>query len=133
MPRRDGETLHRAIIKLLMRVAVDQAKTVCESLQLCTGIEAGIEGTIPAMEQRRREKHAPELGGGADEGSEGAEDESVSSTSRKDRAEEESRVGGIGEVPHIPGEQSTVEEGERGEIEASNDIRTAMEGIEAGL
>ena len=39
-----GETLHRALDKLVMRAASDQAKTACGNLQLCAGLEAGIEG-----------------------------------------------------------------------------------------
>ena len=39
---RDRETLHQDISKLIMRAMGDQAKTVCGSLQLCTGLEAGI-------------------------------------------------------------------------------------------
>ena len=37
-----GETLHRALAKLVMRAAGDQAKTACGNLQLCAGLEAGI-------------------------------------------------------------------------------------------
>ena len=37
-----GETLRRALAKLAMRAAGDQAKTACGDLQLCAGIEAGI-------------------------------------------------------------------------------------------
>ena len=39
-----GETLRRALAKLVMRAAGDQAKTACGNLQLCAGLEAGIEG-----------------------------------------------------------------------------------------
>ena len=35
-----GETLRRAIIKLVMRTTGKQAKTTCGSLQLCAGLEA---------------------------------------------------------------------------------------------
>ena len=44
-----GETLRRALAKLVMRTA----KTVCGNLQLCAGIEAGIEGATHALGQRR--------------------------------------------------------------------------------
>ena len=37
--------LQRALAKLVMREAGDQAKTVCGNLHLCAGLEAGIEGT----------------------------------------------------------------------------------------
>ena len=47
-----GETLSRALTKLVMRVAGDQAKTACRNLQLCAGLKAGIEGVIHAVGQR---------------------------------------------------------------------------------
>ena len=37
-----GETFHRALAKLVMRSAGDQAKTECGNIQLCAGLEAGI-------------------------------------------------------------------------------------------
>ena len=48
-----GETLHCAIGKLVMRAVGDQAKTVCWILQLCAGLEAGIEVAPHAVAQRR--------------------------------------------------------------------------------
>ena len=48
-----GETLRRALAKLVMRAAGDQAKTACGNLQLCAGLEAGIEGATHAVGQRR--------------------------------------------------------------------------------
>ena len=48
-----GETLRRALDKLVMREAGDQAKTACGNHQLCTGLEAGIEGATHAVGQRR--------------------------------------------------------------------------------
>ena len=50
------ETLCRALAKLVMRAAGDQAKTVCVNLQLCTGLEARIEGATHAVGQRRVER-----------------------------------------------------------------------------
>ena len=47
-----GETLCRAISKLVMRLAGDQAKTACGSLQLCAGVEAGMEGATHAVAKR---------------------------------------------------------------------------------
>ena len=44
-----GETLRRALAKLVIRTA----KTVCGNLQLCAGIEAGIEGATHALGQWR--------------------------------------------------------------------------------
>ena len=37
-----GETLCRALDKLVMRVAGDQAKKACGNLKLCAGLESGI-------------------------------------------------------------------------------------------
>ena len=37
-----GETLRRALTKLVMRAAGDQAETACGNLQLCAGLKAGI-------------------------------------------------------------------------------------------
>ena len=42
-----GETLRQALAKLVMRAAGEQAKTACGNLQLCAGLEAGIEGGDP--------------------------------------------------------------------------------------
>ena len=44
-----GERLRQALAKLVMRTAGDQANTVCGNLQLCAGLEAGIEGTTHAV------------------------------------------------------------------------------------
>ena len=51
-----GETLRRALAKLVMRAAGDQAKTACGNLQLCAGLGAGIEGATHAVGQRRLER-----------------------------------------------------------------------------
>ena len=51
-----GETLRQALAKLVMRAAGDQAKTACGNLQLCTGLEAGIEGATHAVGQRRADR-----------------------------------------------------------------------------
>ena len=51
-----GETLRWAIAKLVMRVAGDQEKTACGSLQLCVGLEANIYGATHAVAQRRQER-----------------------------------------------------------------------------
>ena len=47
-----GETLRRALAKLVMRTAGDQAKKACGNLQLCAGLKAGIEGATHAVGQR---------------------------------------------------------------------------------
>ena len=51
-----GETLRRALTKLVMRAAGEQANTACSNLQLCAGLEAGIEGATHAVGQRRVER-----------------------------------------------------------------------------
>ena len=51
-----GETLRRAVAKLVMRAAGDQAKIVCDNLQMCAGLEAGIEGSTHDVVQRRLER-----------------------------------------------------------------------------
>ena len=50
-----GETLRRALAKLVMRAAGDQAKKVCDNLQICAGLEGGIERATHAVGQRRLE------------------------------------------------------------------------------
>ena len=47
-----GETLCRALAKLVMREARDHAKTACGNLQLCAGLEYEIEGATNAVGQR---------------------------------------------------------------------------------
>ena len=51
-----GETLRRALAKLVTREAGDQAKTACGNLQLCAGLKAGIEGATHAVGKRRLER-----------------------------------------------------------------------------
>ena len=45
--------LRRALAKIVMRAARDQAKTACGNLQLCAGLKDGIEGETQAVGQRR--------------------------------------------------------------------------------
>ena len=98
-----GEKLRQVIAKLVMRAAGCQVKTVCESLQLCAGLEVGIERATHTVAQRRKERIRPEPGGGADKGSEGTEVKSSVEPSRTSRVGEAERVDGIGEVPLPPG------------------------------
>ena len=51
-----GETLRRALAKLVMRASGYQAKTVCGNLQLCVGLEAGIKGETRDVGQMRLER-----------------------------------------------------------------------------
>ena len=48
--------LCRALAKLVMRGAGEQAKTACGKLRLCAGLEAGIEGATHAIEQNNVER-----------------------------------------------------------------------------
>ena len=48
-----GQTLHKALAKLVVRAAGDQMKTAFGNLQLCAGLEAGIEVETHAVGQRR--------------------------------------------------------------------------------
>ena len=57
-----GETLRRDLSKLIMRTAGYQAKTVCVNLQLCAGLQAGIEGSTHAVGQRRVERLRAQMG-----------------------------------------------------------------------
>ena len=50
------ETLCQDLAKIFMRAAGDQAKTACGNLQLCTGLEASIEGATHVVGQRRLER-----------------------------------------------------------------------------
>ena len=50
-----GEKLRRALAKLVIRVVGDQAKTACGNLQLCVGLEAGIEVATHCVGKRRLE------------------------------------------------------------------------------
>ena len=58
-----GETLRRALAKLVMRAAGDQAKTACGNLQLCEGLEAGIGGATYTVVYRRLERVRERRGG----------------------------------------------------------------------
>ena len=121
-----GEALHRAITKLVIMAAGDQAKTACGSLQLCAGLEADIEGETYTVVQRRQERTIPVLEGGADEES---TDENMVAAGGAERLGGADIVGGVGEVMVTSGEQRTPEEGEGG---ANEEIRTTMEGMEVG-
>ena len=50
------EMLHRALAKLVMRSDGEQAKTECENLQLCAGLDSGIEGATHTVGQQRLER-----------------------------------------------------------------------------
>ena len=46
-----GETIRRALARLVMRASGYQAKTACGNLQLCAGLEAGIDVAKNAVRQ----------------------------------------------------------------------------------
>ena len=74
-----GETLRQDLAKLIMRESEDQAKTACGNMQLCAGLEAGIEGDKHAVghrrlgrvRQRRRKEEAMRPGKDEDGGERG--------------------------------------------------------------
>ena len=84
-----GEMLCQSISKFVMRAAGDQAKTACRRLQMCAGIDVGIEGAIHAMDQRRWERNVLELEGWVDKALE---------EERTDAEDGEDTVGGEGAV-----------------------------------
>ena len=47
------ETLRQALAKIVMRLVGDQAKIARGNLQLCAGLEVGIEGATHAVGQRK--------------------------------------------------------------------------------
>ena len=51
-PVRIGKKFRRALAKLVMGVAGDQAKTVCGNLQICTVLKDGMEGEKHAVRQQ---------------------------------------------------------------------------------
>ena len=64
-----GGTLLRALAKLVMKAVGDQTKMVGGNLQLCAGLEAGIEGVTHAVGGRHRDRKY----GGMEETEEGGE------------------------------------------------------------
>ena len=123
-----GETLRRDITKLVIRVVGDQAKMACGSLQLCAGLEDGVEGSTHAVAHRRQERTAlvPFPEGGTEKDS---VDERTAAAGEAASVGEANSVVCVGEVLSPPGRQQKPEEGEGG---ANNDLSTAVEGIEVG-
>ena len=58
-----------------MRAAGDQAKMVCNNLQLCVGLKAGIEGVTHAVGQRRLARVRERIEGTEDEAASESEEE----------------------------------------------------------
>ena len=69
------ETLRQALAKIVMRATGEQAKTACSNLQLCAGLEAGIEGATHAVEQQMVERVRARIVKEEDEGATKAEEE----------------------------------------------------------
>ena len=65
------EMLRQALAKLIMREAGDQAKMTCGNIQLCAGLEVGIDGVTRDVGQwrleRARERWSEEEAGSLDE------------------------------------------------------------------
>ena len=79
------ETLCRALAKLVMREAGEQAKTACRNLQLCVGLKAGIEEATHAVGQRRVERVWAQR----------AETEEEESTEAEENEEDSGEVSGL--------------------------------------
>ena len=90
-----GETLRQAISKVVIRASGDQLNTACRSLQLCAGIEVGLEGMTHPVVQRQRERNLPVPEGRAEEES---EDGSSTAADDADRDGGEATTVGVGEV-----------------------------------
>ena len=118
-----GETLRRALDKLMMRAAGDQAKTTCGNLQLCAGLKAGIEGVTHAVGQQRLSRVMERRG------DEEAAEESV---------EEEDESGGVlTRITNLSIETAGIEEeaveGLEAELEMELEGATESEGEEDGV
>ena len=46
-----GEILQCALVKLVLLAVGNQAKTACGNIQICAGLEAGIEGVTHAIKR----------------------------------------------------------------------------------
>ena len=51
-----GKTIIQALAKLVMRAAGAQENIACGNLELCAGLESGIEGATNAGGQRKLER-----------------------------------------------------------------------------
>ena len=74
-PVKIRDMLLRALAKLVMRAAGDQVKTACGNLQLCAGLEAGIERATHAVGQRSLEQVRSRRSGTEDEAAMEADEE----------------------------------------------------------
>ena len=129
-----GETLCRALVKLVMRAAGDQAKTACGNLKQCAGLEAGIEGATHAVVQRRlervrerREETEEEVAAEAEEDEEGGGIASgLSNLIIETAGTEEEAAEGLAKALRMEVE---VDEGSEGEEGGGGNLR-AMEALE---
>ena len=119
-----GETLRRAITRTVMKTERDQAKTARGSLQLCAGLEAGIEGDTHAVAQRRWDRTEPTLGKRLEEA---LKEDKYGEEANNGRGVNLEAVGGEVEVTDPPAAGNATDEGEG---EASDKLRTTMEAME---
>ena len=119
-----GETLRRALAKLVMRAAGEQAKTACGNLQLCAGLEAGIEGATHAVGQRRVERVRAQRGEEVGKVEEDIED------SEEDGEEVATSMGSL--TIETAGTQWEAEEGQALALEMKVEEDRGSEGEEGG-
>eukprot|EP00957_Ditylum_brightwellii_P162832 12399607-Ditylum_brightwellii.AAC.1 len=53
-----GEIIRRMAAKMVIRATGGEAKVACDNIQLCAGLEAGIEGAVHAVRMRRAQRQA---------------------------------------------------------------------------
>ena len=122
-PEGTGETLCWARAKLVIRASGEQAKTECGNLQLCAGLEAGIEGATHAVGQRRlervrasREETEEEADAEADEEEEGSGGVArlLNNLNIETAGTEEEGAEGLAESLRMEVQEEGVSEGEEG-------------------
>ena len=117
-----GETLRRALSKLVMRAAREQEKTACGNLQMCAGLKAGIEGATHALGPRRIERVLSRRG----------EKESEVNAAAEEPEEEGAEVAGlIGNLTiEMAGTEEEAEEGLAASLEMEVEVDRDYEGEE---
>ena len=122
-----GKTLRRAIANLVMITEGYQANTACGSLQLCAGLEAGIEGATHTVAKRRWERSGVRRRGRRGVRRSGGQECGKTKRGGEVRGGRESQRDRISAT--TARERSSEEEGGRGEYGAINKLRTAMAGM----
>ena len=120
-----GETLRQALAKLVMRAAGKQAKTACGNLQMCAGLEAGIERATHAIGQSRVERLQARI----------FKEEGVGDAVAEDPEEVggEVAVGFNNLIIETAGSQEEVEEGLAVALYMEVDVDRGSEGEEGGV